>query len=167
MPGVCPLLIGAGPTLNQRTGTLVGTEPTPGPVPWIVSCSPAIVTFPWSWSVEPLATSVPPVMAPSAWLFSMVRMPPESVEVYQCRNRHGTVHQVRTRRHRRLDRHFSRFGPPLTEKRLLASGTVAGSSNILVSLRALLREVFAALIANPRATLREGSGHDQTQHRPD
>src|SRR6516164_7410277 len=93
-------------------------------------------------------------------------LPPESVEVYQCRNRHGTVHQVRTRRHRRLDRHFSRFGPPLTEKRLLASGTVAGSSNILVSLRALLREVFAALIANPRATLREGSGHDQTQHRP-
>jgi aminoglycoside 3-N-acetyltransferase len=77
-------------------------------------------------------------------------------EIYQCRDRHGAVHQVRTQRHRRLDRDFPRFGPPLFEKGLLASGAVAECSYILVSLRDLLREVFAALIADPHATLRDG-----------
>jgi aminoglycoside 3-N-acetyltransferase len=85
-------------------------------------------------------------------------LPPDTEEVYECRDRQGTVHQVRTRRHRRLDRDFPRFGPPLVEKRLLASGTLAGRPYILVSLRALLREVFEALIANPQGTLRKEGG---------
>ena len=76
--------------------------------------------------------------------------------VYDCRDRYGAVYHVRTRRHRRLDRDFPRFGPPLAEKHLLASGSLAECPYILVSLRHLLREVFAALIANPRATLRNG-----------
>jgi aminoglycoside 3-N-acetyltransferase len=77
-------------------------------------------------------------------------------EVYECRDRHGVVHHVRTRRHRRLDRDFPRFGPRLAAKGLLASGAVAECPYMLVSLRHLLREVFAALITNPRATLRDG-----------
>jgi aminoglycoside 3-N-acetyltransferase len=85
-------------------------------------------------------------------------LPPETIEVYECRDRRGTVHQVHTRRHRRLDRDFPRFGPPLAEKRLLGYGTIAGCPYTLVPVRALLREVFAALIANPRATLRDGGG---------
>jgi aminoglycoside 3-N-acetyltransferase len=82
--------------------------------------------------------------------------PLNPAEIYRCRDRHGAVHRVRTRRHRRLDRDFPRFGLPLAEKQLLASGTLAGCPYILVSMRALLREVFAALLANPRATLRNG-----------
>jgi aminoglycoside 3-N-acetyltransferase len=79
-------------------------------------------------------------------------------DVYTCRDRHGVVHQVRTRRHRRLDRDFRRFGPRLAEKHLLANGAVAECPYILISLRHLLREVFATLISNPRATLRDGGG---------
>jgi aminoglycoside 3-N-acetyltransferase len=86
---------------------------------------------------------------PDLYLF-----PLNPAELYECRDRHGTVHRVETRRHRRLDRDFPRFGPRLVEKRLLASGAVAECPYVLVSLRRLLREVFAALIANPRATLR-------------
>jgi aminoglycoside 3-N-acetyltransferase len=82
-------------------------------------------------------------------------LPPEKAELYQCRDRHGTVHQVWTRRHRRLDRDFPRFGPRLADKRLLASGDIGGCPYTLVSLRDLLREVFAALIENPRATLKD------------
>jgi aminoglycoside 3-N-acetyltransferase len=82
-------------------------------------------------------------------------------EVYECRDRHGAVHHVRTRRHRRLDRDFPRFGPRLAVKHLLASGAIAECPYILVSLRHLLREVFAALIANPRATLRNGDDASQ------
>jgi aminoglycoside 3-N-acetyltransferase len=77
-------------------------------------------------------------------------------DVYECRDRHGAVHQVRTRRHRRLDRDFPRFGPRLVAKGLLASGAIAECPYILIALRHLLREVFAAMITNPRATLRDG-----------
>ena len=34
-------------------------------------------------------------------------------ELYECRDRHGFIRQVRTRRHWRLDRDFPKFGPPL------------------------------------------------------
>ena len=82
--------------------------------------------------------------------------PAHSAEIYECRDRYGTVHAVRTRRHRHLDRDFPRFQAPLAQKQLLASGEIAKCPYILVSLRDLLREVFAALIDNPRATLRAG-----------
>jgi aminoglycoside 3-N-acetyltransferase len=83
-------------------------------------------------------------------------LPLATAELYRCRDRHGTFHQVRTLRHRRLDRDFPRFGPTLEEKNLLARGTLAACPYMLVSVRDLLREVFAALIENPRATLRDG-----------
>jgi aminoglycoside N3'-acetyltransferase len=83
--------------------------------------------------------------------------PSETAVLYGCRDRHGTVHQVRTLRHRRLDRDFPRFGPPLEKKKLLALGTLAACPYMLVSVRDLLREVFTALIENPRATLRDGA----------
>ena len=42
--------------------------------------------------------------------------PREQAELYQCRDRLDVTHQVRTRRHWRLDRDFPKFGPPLEEK---------------------------------------------------
>lgn len=81
--------------------------------------------------------------------------PPQQSELYQCRDRHGVVHQVRTRRHSRLDRDFPQFARPLAERGLLESGTIGGCPYTIVKLSDLLRHVFAALIANPRATLRQ------------
>ena len=79
--------------------------------------------------------------------------PVETAGVYPCRDRHGTVHQVLARRHWRLDRDFNQFGPPLMAKGKLEAGTIEGCPYMIVSQRDLLREVFAALIDNPRATL--------------
>lgn len=81
--------------------------------------------------------------------------PPEEVELYQCRDRHGVVHPVRTRRHPRLDRDFQKFSQPLVEQGLLETGNIEGCPYTIVALRDLLRHVFAALIENPRATLRQ------------
>jgi aminoglycoside 3-N-acetyltransferase len=82
-------------------------------------------------------------------------LPPESVEVYECRDRHGKAHKVWTRRHRRLNRDFPRFVPRLLEIGQLSCGAIGDCPYVLVSLHDLLREVFAALIENPRATLQE------------
>jgi len=79
--------------------------------------------------------------------------PPQSAEAYACHDRHGTVHTVRTRRHWRLNRDFPQFAAPLSAKGLLLSGDILGCPYSIVALRDLLREVFAALIDNPRATL--------------
>jgi aminoglycoside 3-N-acetyltransferase len=76
-------------------------------------------------------------------------------EVYPCRDRQGRVHNVRARRHLRLDRDFSKFGPPLQERGLLYAGTIEGCPYAIVALRDLLDAVTAALNADPRGTLRE------------
>ncbi len=81
--------------------------------------------------------------------------PPEQAELYHCRDRSGVVHPVRIRRHPRLDRDFPQFAPALAERGLLQTGTVEGCPYTVVALRDLLRHVFAALIGNPRATLRQ------------
>jgi aminoglycoside 3-N-acetyltransferase len=81
-------------------------------------------------------------------------LPDEAAELYRCRDRHGAVHQVWTRRHRRLDRDFPRFAPALIAKGLMESGLVADCPYSVCSLSVLLREVFAALIDDPRGTLR-------------
>ncbi len=81
--------------------------------------------------------------------------PPEQAELYHCRDRAGVVHPVRTRRHPRLDRDFPQFAPALAERGLLQTGTVEGCPYTVVALRDLLRHVFAALVENPRATLRQ------------
>src|SRR5580704_15389975 len=71
--------------------------------------------------------------------------PPEETELYQCRDRHGVVHAVRTRRHPRLDRDFPRFSRPLAARGLLETGLIKGCPYSIVALRDLLRHVFAAL----------------------
>jgi aminoglycoside 3-N-acetyltransferase len=81
--------------------------------------------------------------------------PPEQAELYHCRDRHGVVHPVRTRRHPRLDRDFPQFAAPLAERGLLENGTIAGCPYTIVALADLLRQVFEALIENPRATLQQ------------
>src|SRR5262249_44246262 len=43
-------------------------------------------------------------------------LPPETAELYECRDRHGKTHQVWIRRHRRLERDFPRFAPILASK---------------------------------------------------
>jgi aminoglycoside 3-N-acetyltransferase len=79
--------------------------------------------------------------------------PAETAGLYPCRDRHGTVHQVWARRHWRLDRDFNQFAPPLMAKGKLEMGTIEGCPYAIVSQRDLLRDVFAALIDNPYATL--------------
>jgi aminoglycoside 3-N-acetyltransferase len=81
--------------------------------------------------------------------------PPEQAERYHCRDRNGVVHAVRTRRHPRLDRDFPQFTQPLAEQGLLQTGSIDGCPYTIVALADLLRHVFAALIENPRATLRQ------------
>ena len=80
--------------------------------------------------------------------------PAEQAELYQCRDRHGVIHAVRTRRHWRLDRDFPQFGPPLQQKGLMHAGTIRGCPYAIVALADLLDAVFAALRADPRGALR-------------
>jgi aminoglycoside 3-N-acetyltransferase len=79
--------------------------------------------------------------------------PAETALPYLCRDRLGTVHRVWARRHWRLDRDFNQFGPPLMARGRLELGTIEGCPYTIVPQRDLLRDVFAALIDNPRATL--------------
>jgi aminoglycoside 3-N-acetyltransferase len=79
--------------------------------------------------------------------------PTETAAVYQCRDRHGIVYAVSARRHWRLNRDFPQFALPLAAKGLMKTGEILGCPYTIVALRHLLREVFAALIDNPRATL--------------
>jgi aminoglycoside 3-N-acetyltransferase len=80
-------------------------------------------------------------------------LPEHAAELYRCRDRHGIVHNVETRRHRRLNRDFPKFARRLVDKRQLETGNIAGCPYTLVFLSDLLREVYAALAADPRATL--------------
>ncbi len=53
----------------------------------------------------------------------------------------------------RLNRDFPRFEPRLAETGRLIASDLAGTSRMLVSVRDLLREVFATFIARPDAIL--------------
>jgi aminoglycoside 3-N-acetyltransferase len=88
------------------------------------------------------------VVAPDLYLQG-----PHEAETYQCRTRQGTSRTVKLRRHLRLDRDFPQFEGRLASGGRLRSGEVAGTRWMLTSLRDLLREVFAALIERPDATL--------------
>jgi len=79
--------------------------------------------------------------------------PYESGALYQCRDRRGTVHEVWARRHWSLNRNFPKFAAPLAAQGRLKTAEILGCPYTIVSLRALLRHVFASLIADPRATL--------------
>jgi aminoglycoside 3-N-acetyltransferase len=88
------------------------------------------------------------VAAPDIYL-----SPPEQAETYQCRRRDGTVHQVRLRRHLRLNRDFPQFAAPLAKKGQLRRGQLASTPWIAVSQSDLLAEVFGALERDPRAII--------------
>lgn len=82
-------------------------------------------------------------------------LPRVSSEIYFCRDRHGTTHELRARRHPRLDRDFTQFEPRLEAKAELRAHVIGDCRCIIFSLSALLREVFAALMHDPRGTLAE------------
>jgi aminoglycoside 3-N-acetyltransferase len=92
--------------------------------------------------------------------------PKDQTEVYECRDRTGTPHRVLTRRHWRLDRNFPRFTPFLAQQGLLNSGEIAGCPYAIVAMRDLLREIFAALIADKTATLRRSDTAPSVAPRP-
>ena len=52
---------------------------------------------------------------------------------------------------------FPQFGPPLAARGLLEAGDIEGCPYEIVAMRDLLRDVFAAVIANPSGTLRAGA----------
>jgi aminoglycoside 3-N-acetyltransferase len=83
-------------------------------------------------------------------------LPPDTGLVYPCRDRSGLVHEVRARRHRRLDRDFTKFATPLAGKGRLRAGWIGDHPWSIVRMADLLREVFAALIDNAEGTLRNG-----------
>jgi aminoglycoside 3-N-acetyltransferase len=85
--------------------------------------------------------------------------PLDPAEIYQCRDRHGRVHEVRARRHWRLNRDFPKFGPPLRERGLMTTGNIDGCPYDIVALQDLLGAVNAALAADPHGTLRQGANH--------
>ena len=84
--------------------------------------------------------------------------PTEQTELYQCRDRHGITHRVRTRRHWRLDRDFPKFGLRMRERKRMQSGNIAGCHYGTFAFADLLDTVFAALAADPRGTLKDESG---------
>jgi aminoglycoside 3-N-acetyltransferase len=91
------------------------------------------------------------VIAPEIYL-----RPAHEAEHYQCRDRHGRTFTVKLRRHYRLNRDFPQFEPRLAAKGRLLAGDVEGTRWMLVSVRELLREVFAALVECPTALLADG-----------
>lgn len=88
------------------------------------------------------------MVAPDIYL-----LPPEMAETYWLRGRDGSVHEMRLRRHMRLNRDFPQFARPLTERRLMRHGEIAGTAWQAVAQRDLLAEVFAALERDPRAII--------------
>ncbi|MDB5362929.1 MAG: aminoglycoside 3-N-acetyltransferase [Rhodospirillales bacterium] len=79
--------------------------------------------------------------------------PPAEGEAYRLRARDGTLHQVQTRRHRRLPRDFSQFEPALRTAGHLREGEVAGTVWRVLPARQLYRLVLAALAERQDATL--------------
>jgi aminoglycoside 3-N-acetyltransferase len=88
------------------------------------------------------------LIAPEIYL-----QPAEQSETYECRDRHGLMHKVLTRRHRRLNRDFPKFFPALAGQGLLHSGEITDSAYMIVGLRALLDVVTNALRADKNATI--------------
>lgn len=88
------------------------------------------------------------MIAPDVYL-----RPPAEAEVYECRSREGISHQVRLRRHIKLNRDFPQFGRPLAEKGQLACDELGGTPVMALAQRDLLSEVSAALRRDPRAII--------------
>jgi aminoglycoside 3-N-acetyltransferase len=80
--------------------------------------------------------------------------PATQAETYECRDRYGVVHQVRTRRHLRLDRDFRQFTAPLRRTGDLHAGEVEKCPYVIVRLRELHDLVTDALRFDKNATLK-------------
>ena len=89
------------------------------------------------------------LIAPDVYLRAV-----DKSETYACRDRHGRVHHVRTRRHWRLDRDFAKFGPALEQRGLMNVGAIQDCPYAIVALGDLLGTVSAALRTDRLATLR-------------
>jgi len=79
------------------------------------------------------------------------------VEAYECSDRQGVSRRVWTRRHRRLDRDFPKFGPTLMMEGHAHTTDIVGCSCMIVELQALLNAVTTALHADKNGTLDQGS----------
>jgi aminoglycoside 3-N-acetyltransferase len=79
--------------------------------------------------------------------------PPAEAERYECRRRDGIVHQVRLRRHVKLNRDFPQFTAPLFEKGRLRKGMLGAWPWMAVAQSDLLREVTEALERDPHAII--------------
>lgn len=88
------------------------------------------------------------IAAPDIYLF-----PAEAAETYWLRDRNGDVHEMRLRRHLRLNRDFPQFAAPLARTGRLREGELCGMPWQAVAQNDLLAEVFAALDRDPRAII--------------
>ena len=82
-------------------------------------------------------------------------VPAGEAEDYTLIARDGGRHAVRLRRHRRLDRDFPKFTAELRRSPGYAEGTECATPWMRFALDDLYRLVFAHLVSNPRATLRD------------
>ena len=88
------------------------------------------------------------MVAPDVYL-----SPAEAAETYWLRDRAGKVHEMRLRRHLRLNRDFPQFAAPLARAGVLRRGEFCGTPWQAVTQSDLLAEVFAALERDPRAII--------------
>jgi aminoglycoside 3-N-acetyltransferase len=88
------------------------------------------------------------VVAPDIYL-----SPAAAAESYRLRARDGTVHEMRLRRHLRLNRDFPQFAAPLLRAGQMRQGEFRGTPWLAVAQRDLLDHVFAALERDPRAII--------------
>jgi aminoglycoside 3-N-acetyltransferase len=79
--------------------------------------------------------------------------PPEAAVPFRLHARDGTVHEMRLRRHRRLNRDFPQFSPKLAARGVLRRGDFHGSPWQAVAQADLLDEVIGGLRRDPRAII--------------
>lgn len=79
--------------------------------------------------------------------------PMEEAEDYDLIDRHGAIHRVKTRRHPRLPRNFSKFNAILRAEGGLSEGTIHNTPWLLFSARDLYRVLFRALVVRKDAIL--------------
>jgi aminoglycoside 3-N-acetyltransferase len=79
--------------------------------------------------------------------------PPEAAVSFQLHARDGTVHQMRLRRHLRLNRDFPQFSAKLAARGVLRRGDFHGTGWQAVAQAELLDEVIGALRRDPRAII--------------
>jgi aminoglycoside 3-N-acetyltransferase len=77
--------------------------------------------------------------------------PPERAVGFELRARDGMVHEMRLRRHLRLNRDFPQFSPKLAARGVLRQGSFYGIEWQAVAQAELLAEVIGALERDPRA----------------